>query len=207
MKHLIWLLMLALASPMMLSCGSDDDDGGGGQQREEDTGGGTSGGSSGGTSGGTGGGSPTACVSTTNRNNIKTVLDRLADFQVLNAAAVLSLRNPDGTFSDAAFVGPLSTRATSATSWFAAGQLCNSELCIEVDYRAAFSSSSGCFLSDGFRAQIISTSSNRIHYNTRPDSQTRIEHIITVTDKLTFSETIFVNGVATQIISIDARRP
>ena len=70
-----FFLVLSLIPISFTSCGYDDDDEGSPRQAEED--GGTTGATGGGTSGGTTGGSGgNSCISTNQKTNIRTVMNK-----------------------------------------------------------------------------------------------------------------------------------
>jgi uncharacterized membrane protein YgcG len=157
------ILLLPLA---FYSCGGDSGDSsststGVPPEQEEDTGGtGGTGGSNGGSGGGGGGSS---CLSTNERNDIISLMNKLVAENSIDGTAVEKTRNPDGTTTTLDYTGGYTVTKASDTSWVVSGGFCTEDLtCTEIESTFAFNN--GCFFVGDQQAEINSTTTRKADY-------------------------------------------
>ena len=121
------------------------------------TSGGTTGGSTGGTSGGTSGGGST-CLSTNQKENIRSVLNRVVEESGDNATLTIEVGDPGTT--DFIGEGDFSLRQSGSNKWAFYGGFCSSEQCADFGEDSAYSFKNGCFYSTVFLAEIRSSLAN-----------------------------------------------
>ena len=189
----LYRLLLLLFIPTLItitSCGSDDDSDSSVTAEEDTTG----------TTGGTGGGGSGSCLSTSQRNNIRIVLDRLSDRPSIEGNRTDRFRTQAGTYETQNSVGGYAFRRTSQNAYAIGGGFCtadNSE-CFDLEGTLAFRD--GCFYYDGRQSRILSTSSRRISISTTyTDRGVRFRELSSVNispiGRVTIRETIYQNGV------------
>lgn len=192
-------LALLFSSLTLVTCGGKGGDGSGSPapQEEEDTGGTSGGGTSGGTAGGTGGGGST-CLSTTQRENIRSVLNRVVEESGGPSTLTIEVGDPETTefFGEGGF----DLQPSGSNKWAFSGGFCSSEQCADFGEANAYSFKNGCFYSTSFLTEIRSALANEftVTYLFTDDNGIRTRNFetwsVSPSGRVKYQQTIYQDG-------------
>lgn len=147
MKLFRMLLILGLPIMVLTSCGSDDDDGGGSGRIEPET--------------------DPSCLTAEQRTDIAGMINRAADRRVINGTASGSFRSSDGDIvSSDNFVGSYTVVQQNSSTWEWTEEFCEGGDDCRFNDEGTVGFTGGCFELDGSRANIISTTDDRVRFTT-----------------------------------------
>lgn len=152
---------------------------------------------------GSGGTTPprNTCMSSTQRKNITTVMNRISDFSSITGTGTGAIRNPDGTVSTFPVSGTVDVNKLSDTSWQFTSSLCDISPACTVTEVWAFNND--CLEIAGQRASILSTSSSNIRASTTQSNSRVIRGIGSSNDKLRWSFRVTEGGVTQSSVTFE----
>lgn len=197
MKKKLHLLLAVLMGLSIISCGHDDDDNDDTPEQEVDTTG------SNGTTGTTGTtGTSTTCLTTRQRDNIRTFLIRASDLRTFNGTGTEIIREDDGTQTTTQVTAVIDYQQANENTWIVNAGICSqgmNPICQERQTVISFRN--GCLNANGAKASNLSTSDSSLSYRYF-DTRFVRERASLATDKLQYSQTETKNGITVRRLMI-----
>ena len=149
------------------------------------------------------------CLTNTQRQNIRTLLNRYSSVSAINGMSVRSVLNPDGSVSVTNFnQADYAFTKVNNNSWSVAGGQCSDDICEEIF--ATLVLRDGCFYYDDVQAKINSTSPSRFNITTSTSVNGVVSRFDTVTSIssgiVRINENSSINGTRVQTYRFVSRR-
>lgn len=145
-----------------------------------------------------------SCLSSSDRTEITTLMNRLSDFSTINGSGTAATRNQDGTISTTTVGGSVVVEKLSDTSWAITSAYCSIDTgACPPAIRETYSFRDQCLFVQDSQARISSATSNTLRLTTT-EGETRVERSLNSrNDKFRFTVNNRRNGALQSTLSFE----